>query len=102
MERLRKNVSQLEQKIQGVNRANLGETETPLDQMIGAEINRANNLEFIIEELSSRINAILEELAQENSLTDNTEEIRQMLHMMSISSENRSVSLGESLDFKRE
>lgn len=41
-------------------------------------------MEEIVEEIIERVNVLLEELAQENSITDNTTEIREMIHLMSI------------------
>jgi hypothetical protein len=47
--------------------------------MLKAEVNKTKQLEDIIKEITQRIGAILEDIAQDNSLTDNSEELRHML-----------------------
>lgn len=42
-------------------------------------------LEEIIDDITDRVNSILEGLSQDNTFTDNSEEIKEMLRMIDIS-----------------
>jgi len=45
-------------------------------QLLKTEIIKTNRLEEIIEEITDRINVILEELSHDNTITENSEEIK--------------------------
>jgi hypothetical protein len=59
--------------------------------MLKAEVNKTKQLEDIIMSMTRRINSILEDLAQDNSFTDNSEEIKHMLEQLELQN-NLSVS----------
>lgn len=59
--------------------------------MLKAEINKTKHLEDIIKDISQRVNLILADLSQDNSFTDNSEELRQMLEELELQ-QNQTVS----------
>lgn len=52
--------------------------------MLKAEVNKTKHLEDIIKDISQRVNLILADLSQDNSFTDNSEELRQMLEELEL------------------
>lgn len=59
--------------------------------MLKAEVNKTKHLEDIIKDISQRVNLILADLSQDNSFTDNSEELRQMLEELELQ-QNQTVS----------
>lgn len=59
--------------------------------MLKAEVNKTKHLEDIIKDISQRVNLILGDLSQDNSFTDNSEELRQMLEELE-APQNQTVS----------
>lgn len=66
--------------------------------MLKAEVNKTKQLEDIIVNMTRRINSILEDLAHDNSFTDNSEELKHMLEQLELQN-NVSVS-SEYLDLE--
>lgn len=60
-------------------------------EMLKMEVNKTKHLEDTITLITRRINAILQDLAQDNSFTDNSEELKQMLEELDM--QNNSFSL---------
>jgi hypothetical protein len=48
-------------------------------QLLKTEILKTNKLEEILEEITGRINVILEDLSHDNTITENSEEIKEMV-----------------------
>lgn len=54
-------------------------------QLLMVEMEKNQKLEEIIKDITERVNSILEELSQDNTITENSQEIREILHMMEVS-----------------
>jgi hypothetical protein len=52
--------------------------------MLKVQVNKTKQLEDIITLMARRINAVLEDLAQDNSYTDNSEELKNMLEELEL------------------
>ena len=73
IDRLKQTINHLQNEKQQSAKKPLG-SDMPIDlSMFEAEINRANRLEEIIQEMTERVNGMLTELSQEDSLTENTQ-----------------------------
>lgn len=59
--------------------------------MLKAEVNKTKHLEDIVKDISQRVNIILADLSQDDSFTDNSEELRQMLEELE-APQNQTVS----------
>ncbi len=57
-------------------------------KMLKMEVNKTKQLEDMITLITCRINAILQDLAQDNSFTDNSEELKQMLEELDMQNNN--------------
>ena len=73
-------------------------------QLLKTEILKTNKLEEILEEITGRINVILEDLSHDNTITENSEEIKEMVLILeaqkkySFSSITESFQLDSSLN----
>jgi hypothetical protein len=74
-----------------------GKEENHCFELLKAEVGKTQRLEEIIQTMTKRINQLLEELAQENTFTDDSEDLRLMLDQLDFQN-----SLSVSLDIDQQ